>query len=98
MLLPNIDWGLVEVTAFGDENNELLLELPPNMPPDDVPPPNTFFEAESEEGVEPRPLKNPPPPNILPVVADAPGLVSAFPPNIELVVDDAAAVPELAGV
>ena len=98
MLLPNIDWGLVELTAFGDENIELLVEPPPNMPPDDVPPPNTFFEAESEEGVEPRPLKNPPPPNILPAFADASGLVSAFPPNIELVVDEAAAVPELAGV
>ena len=61
-------------------------ELPPPniLPPDPDDPPKTFFEAASDEGLLPRPLKNPPlPPNILPLPLVVFGFISALPPNTE---------------
>ena len=66
--------------------NKELPELPaPNMlPPDPDDPPKTFFEAASDEGLLPRPLKNPPlPPNILPPPLVVLVFISALPPNTE---------------
>ena len=54
------------------------------LPPDPDDPPKTFFEAASDEGLLPRPLKKPPlPPNILPLPLVVFGFISALPPNTE---------------
>ena len=66
--------------------NKELPELPPPniLPPDPDDPPKTFFEAASDEGLLPRPLKNPPlPPNILPPPLVVFAFISALPPNTE---------------
>ena len=66
--------------------NKELPELPPpnTLPPDPDDPPKTFFEAASDVGLLPRPLKNPPlPPNILPPALEVFVFISALPPNTE---------------
>ena len=87
LLLPNIDVELLDVAVeLGDANNVLFVFPPPKMLPlVDVEPPKIFFEADSEDGAEPRPLKNPPlPPNMLsPGVEAFVDFISVFPPNIE---------------
>lgn len=83
---PNIEDVLAVVTAVELPNNELLVPPPPKMPlPDPDDPPKTFLEAASDDGFDPRPLKNPPlPPNMLPPLAVVVGLFSVLPPNIDV--------------
>ena len=80
---PNIDVVLAVVTAVELPNKEVFVLLPPNMLLPD--PPKTFLDAESDEGLEPSPLKNPPlPPKILPPLAVvALDLSSELPPKTE---------------
>ena len=91
LLPPNIEVVLFEgtVVEVGVPNSVLLEFAPPKIlvPVADVAP-NTFFVDASVDGVEPRPLKNPPPPpNILPPLVVAVDFISVFPPKIDAVVD-----------
>lgn len=87
----------VAAVELGEANNVLLVfPTPKILPLVAADPPKMFFEAESEDGAAPRPLKNPPlPPNMLPPLDVAlVGFVSVFPPNNEALAVEAVEIVE----